>query len=160
MYVSATPGEYEKERSAQIAEQIIRPTGLLDPKVIVKPVEGQIDDLISEINERTKRNERTLHSDRMPIGEALQTIRNENAVILQAIDQAMPEITKACEAMVAAIRGGGRVFYIGCGTSGRLGVLDAVECPPTYGVPQELFTGITCGRKETSCSSCGGDGKR
>ncbi|MEG0778381.1 MAG: excinuclease ABC subunit UvrB, partial [Oscillospiraceae bacterium] len=60
IYVSATPSAYEKERSAQIAEQIIRPTGLLDPKIVVRPSEGQIDDLISEINLRTARNERTL----------------------------------------------------------------------------------------------------
>ena len=60
VYVSATPGEYERTRSGQIAEQVIRPTGLLDPKVEVRPVEGQIDDLIGEINERTARNERIL----------------------------------------------------------------------------------------------------
>ena len=60
VYVSATPGEYEKSRSGQIAEQVIRPTGLLDPKVYVRPVEGQIDDLIEEIQQRIKKNERTL----------------------------------------------------------------------------------------------------
>ncbi len=60
VYVSATPGEYERERSGQIVEQVIRPTGLLDPRVEVRPVEGQIDDLIGEINARTARNERVL----------------------------------------------------------------------------------------------------
>ena len=60
VYVSATPGEYECTRSGQIVEQVIRPTGLLDPKVEVRPVEGQIDDLIGEINTRTQRNERVL----------------------------------------------------------------------------------------------------
>ena len=60
VYVSATPGEYERERSGQIVEQVIRPTGLLDPKIEVRPVEGQIDDLIGEINERTARKERVL----------------------------------------------------------------------------------------------------
>ncbi len=60
IYVSATPGEYEYTRSGQIAEQVIRPTGLLDPRVEVRPVEGQIDDLIGEINERTARSERVL----------------------------------------------------------------------------------------------------
>ena len=60
IYVSATPSEYERSRSGQIVEQIIRPTGLLDPKVIVRPVEGQIDDLIGEINERTAKKERVL----------------------------------------------------------------------------------------------------
>ena len=60
IYVSATPGEYERSRSGQIVEQVIRPTGLLDPVVQVRPVEGQIDDLIGEINARTPRQERVL----------------------------------------------------------------------------------------------------
>ena len=60
IYVSATPSDYERERSAQIAEQIIRPTGLLDPEISVRPSEGQIDDLIGEINARVAKNERTL----------------------------------------------------------------------------------------------------
>ena len=60
VYVSATPGEYERSRAAQIAEQVIRPTGLLDPKVEVRPVEGQIDDLISEINLRVAKGQRAL----------------------------------------------------------------------------------------------------
>ena len=60
VYVSATPGEYERTRSGQIVEQVIRPTGLLDPKIEVRPVEGQIDDLIGEINDRTARSERVL----------------------------------------------------------------------------------------------------
>ena len=60
IYVSATPSEYERSRSGQIVEQIIRPTGLLDPQVSVRPVEGQIDDLIGEINERTAKKERVL----------------------------------------------------------------------------------------------------
>ena len=60
IYVSATPGEYERKRSFQIVEQIIRPTGLIDPEVVVKPVEGQIDDLIGEINKRTAKNQRVL----------------------------------------------------------------------------------------------------
>ena len=60
VYVSATPGEYERSRSGQIVEQIIRPTGLLDPEISVRPVEGQIDDLMDEIKARIGRNERTL----------------------------------------------------------------------------------------------------
>ena len=60
VYVSATPGDYERERSGQIVEQVIRPTGLLDPRVEIRPVEGQIDDLIGEINDRVARKERVL----------------------------------------------------------------------------------------------------
>ncbi|MFR8665913.1 MAG: excinuclease ABC subunit UvrB [Ruthenibacterium sp.] len=60
IFVSATPGEYERQHSGQIVEQVIRPTGLLDPHVVVKPVEGQIEDLLSEINARSARGERVL----------------------------------------------------------------------------------------------------
>lgn len=60
LYVSATPGDYELEKSPKVIEQIIRPTGLLDPKISVRPIKGQIDDLISEINKRIERNERVL----------------------------------------------------------------------------------------------------
>jgi len=60
VYVSATPGEYERSRSGQVAEQIIRPTGLLDPQISVRPIAGQIDDLIGEINQRTEKHQRTL----------------------------------------------------------------------------------------------------
>ena len=58
--MSATPGPIEQERSQQIVEQVIRPTGLLDPEIIVKPTEGQIEDLLSEINMRTAKNQRVL----------------------------------------------------------------------------------------------------
>ncbi|MBQ2823493.1 MAG: excinuclease ABC subunit UvrB [Oscillospiraceae bacterium] len=60
VFVSATPGEFEREKSEQIVEQVIRPTGLVDPEIIVKPVEGQIEDLVLEINERAAKNERVL----------------------------------------------------------------------------------------------------
>ncbi len=60
IFVSATPGEFERDKSSRIVEQVIRPTGLLDPEITVKPTEGQIEDLISEINIRTERNERVL----------------------------------------------------------------------------------------------------
>ena len=60
VYVSATPGEYERERAGQIVEQIIRPTGLLDPEIFVRPIEGQIDDLMGEINEKIRMGQRAL----------------------------------------------------------------------------------------------------
>ena len=60
IFTSATPGEYERQHSTQIAEQVIRPTGLLDPLIVVKPVEGQIEDLLGEITQRTEKNERVL----------------------------------------------------------------------------------------------------
>ena len=60
IYVSATPGDYEMERSMQVAEQLVRPTGLLDPEVIMRPLDGQIDDVIAEVRARALKNERTL----------------------------------------------------------------------------------------------------
>src|SRR5699024_12779559 len=60
VYVSATPGPFEREHTKEMVEQIIRPTGLLDPKIDVRPVEGQIDDLIGEIHQRTEKDERVL----------------------------------------------------------------------------------------------------
>ena len=60
VFVSATPGEYERRNSTRIAQQVIRPTGLLDPLISVRPVEGQVTDLLGEINARTAKNERVL----------------------------------------------------------------------------------------------------
>ncbi|MCP4589824.1 MAG: excinuclease ABC subunit B, partial [bacterium] len=60
IYTSATPGPYEMERSQQVVQQIIRPTGVVDPQIIVKPVQGQVDDLVGQINERVGRGERVL----------------------------------------------------------------------------------------------------
>ena len=60
IYVSATPGPYEKEHCTQLVEQIIRPTGLLDPKIEIRPVKGQVDDLMGEIKKRTEKGERVL----------------------------------------------------------------------------------------------------
>ena len=80
IYVSATPGEYERTRSGQIVEQVIRPTGLLDPRIEVRPVEGQIDDLIGEINERAERKERVLVTTlTKKMAEDLRLISRERA---------------------------------------------------------------------------------
>ena len=78
----------------------------------------------------------------------IATITNlENAVVKKAVDDALPQIADACDAVDFALKAGGRVFYIGSGTSGRLGVCDAAECPPTFGVPYDLFNGIIAGGK-------------
>ena len=75
----------------------------------------------------------------------LKIINDENAIVTKAVDDALPQIATACDAVADAIKAGGRVFYIGSGTSGRLGVCDAAECPPTFGVPYDLFNGIIAG---------------
>ncbi len=91
------------------------------------------------------RNSNTYGIDKMSTAEMLKIINEENGRVTQAVDEALVQIEKACDAVAAAIKNGGRVFYIGSGTSGRLGVCDAAECPPTFGVPYDLFNGIIAG---------------
>src|SRR6185437_12646875 len=72
-------------------------------------------------------------------------INSEDRKVADAVEREIPAIARAVEAIVAAMESGGRLFYIGAGTSGRLGVLDASECPPTFSVPPELVQGIIAG---------------
>ena len=92
-----------------------------------------------------KRNPDTYGIDKMSTDEMLRVINNENAKVTLAVEKALPEIAAVCDAVTDAIKAGGRVFYIGSGTSGRLAVCDAAECPPTFGVPYDLFNGIIAG---------------
>lgn len=91
------------------------------------------------------RNPRTYQIGEMPTRDILKIINDENNNVISAVDKALPEIEKVCEAAADVIKNGGRVFYIGSGTSGRLAVCDAAECPPTFGVPYDLFNGIIAG---------------
>ena len=92
-----------------------------------------------------KRNPRTYKIGEMPTYDIVKIINEENSNVIAAIDEALPEITKACDDTANTIQNGGRVFYIGSGTSGRLAVCDAAECPPTFGVPYNHFNGIIAG---------------
>ena len=94
------------------------------------------------------RNAKTYNLDKMNTGEILKVINDENINVFSAIEKALPQIEKACDAVSETIKNGGRVFYIGSGTSGRLAVCDAAECPPTFGVPYDLFNGIIAGGRE------------
>ena len=91
------------------------------------------------------RNPNTMHIDKCSTSEILRLIQAENQVAVNAMEAAIPAIARACDAIEASMRAGGRLIYIGAGTSGRLGVLDAVECPPTFGVPQGLVVGLIAG---------------
>ena len=91
------------------------------------------------------RNPNTYDIGNMTSVEIIKTINDENSNVISAIDKALPEIGEACDAVTDVIKNGGRVFYIGSGTSGRLAVCDAAECPPTFGVPHDLFNGIIAG---------------
>ena len=97
------------------------------------------------MNKTEMRNERTMHIDKMSTREMLEIINDENNNVIRAINEAIPQIEMACEMMSDVIKNGGRVFYIGAGTSGRLGIADAAECPPTFGVSDDLFNGIIAG---------------
>lgn len=82
------------------------------------------------------------------VAELVTSINAEDKKVAQAIEDALPQIIKLIEAVSDRMMAGGRLFYIGAGTSGRLGILDASECPPTYGVPRKLVTGIIAGGKK------------
>jgi len=91
------------------------------------------------------RNPATEHLDQLPTLEMLEVINDEDAKVAGAVRAELPQIARAIDEVVARFGKGGRLFYIGAGTSGRLGVLDASECPPTFSVPAELFQGLIAG---------------
>lgn len=97
------------------------------------------------------RNPATTHIDTMTTAEMLVCIQRENENAAYAVGQALPSIEKACDCIADRLAKGGRLFYMGAGTSGRLGVLDAAECPPTYGVSPELVVGILAGGPKCMC---------
>jgi len=93
-------------------------------------------------------NPRTAQISSLPTAEVLRLINEEDARVAEAVAQVLPEIARAVEEIVVRLDQGGRLFYIGTGTSGRLGVLDASECPPTFGVSPDLVQGIIAGGYE------------
>lgn len=100
-------------------------------------------DLSSMITET--RNPASIEIDQLPTLDMLRIINQEDQHVAVAVSQLLPEIAKAVDAIAAAFGKGGRLIYIGAGTSGRLGILDASECPPTYGVSAELVIGLIAG---------------
>lgn len=95
-----------------------------------------------------QRNPKTTHIDRMTTLEMVRVMNEENMNSVLAVDRALPQIAQAVDAVAAAIGNGGKLVYIGAGTSGRLGILDASECPPTFGVSPEVVQGIIAGGLE------------
>lgn len=92
-----------------------------------------------------QRNLNSMHVDSLSALEIVQLMNQEDKQVPLAIEKCLPQIAQAVECIVAAFQQGGRLVYIGAGTSGRLGVLDASECPPTFGVPPEMVKGIIAG---------------
>ncbi len=90
-------------------------------------------------------NPATAHIDQLSTLEMLRIINEEDATVAAAVAAELPHVAKAVDAVADRFERGGRLFYIGAGTSGRLGVLDASECPPTFSVPASLFQGIIAG---------------
>ena len=104
----------------------------------------EIKDLITE-----QRNPRTMDIDARSVAEVLHLINEEDKTVPRAVEKELPYIARAVEIVVEAFRRGGRLFYVGAGTSGRLGVLDASECPPTFGTDPEMIQGIISGGFQT-----------
>ena len=83
--------------------------------------------------------------EQMPVSEILKNINKEDHSVADAVAEALPQIEKLVEITAEKMKNGGRLFYIGAGTSGRLGVVDASECPPTFGVPFDMVVGLIAG---------------
>lgn len=100
----------------------------------------QLEQLVSE-----GRNPNTMQLDSMNIFDVLTTVNKEDATVPQAVSKAIPQIEKAVEFAIESFKQDGRLIYIGAGTSGRLGILDAVECRPTFSVPDDMVVGLIAG---------------
>ncbi|MBM3469955.1 MAG: N-acetylmuramic acid 6-phosphate etherase [Armatimonadetes bacterium] len=105
--------------------------------------------------ETEQRNPRTMELDRLSTEEILRAINLEDRAVPDAVAAEIPNISRAVEAMVRSLRSGGRVVYIGAGTSGRIGLLDALEWPPTFGVEPEVVPVIIAGGVQATIGSAG-----
>lgn len=105
--------------------------------------EGQTELPLTE-----QENPRTRGLSELPTAEVLRLMNEEDAGVAVAVGRVLPDVGRVVEEVVKRLSAGGRLFYVGTGTSGRLGVLDASECPPTFGVPAELVQGIIAGGYE------------
>ncbi|SCG82386.1 N-acetylmuramic acid-6-phosphate etherase [Proteiniborus sp. DW1] len=104
---------------------------------------NELDNLITE-----SINNRTNNIDEKSLSEVLKIINEEDKKVAYAVEKELPNIEKAVEKIIESFKKGGRLFYIGAGTSGRLGTLDAAECPPTFGTPYEQVVGIIAGGRD------------
>jgi N-acetylmuramic acid 6-phosphate etherase len=93
------------------------------------------------------------HLEKMPVAELIRAINHEDQKVAEVIEKVLPQIEILVSEVIDKMLAGGRLFYIGAGTSGRLGILDASECPPTYGVPVSLVTGVIAGGRKAITSA-------
>ena len=105
-------------------------------------------DSSTQIPVTEQENPRTRDIGSLPAADIVRLMNEEDAGVATAVERVLPEVARAVEKIVERLGAGGRLFYIGTGTSGRLGVLDAAECPPTFGVAPELVQGIIAGGYE------------
>ncbi len=113
-------------------------------RVARKPVAlSSIDDLARLTTEAS--NPASEHLDRLSASQIVELMNREDARVHQAVRQVLPQVAQAVELVADRLRRGGRLIYVGAGTSGRLGVLDAAECPPTFRTPPEMVLGIIAG---------------
>ena len=117
---------------------------------------SELEHLISE-----ERNPNTMEIDLLPTVEVLSVINREDSSVPHAVEKVIGEIARAVDRIVDAFGEGGRLIYLGAGTSGRLGVLDAAECPPTFSVPADMVVGLIAGGAEAlSKATEGARGRR
>lgn len=95
-----------------------------------------------------QRNPKTEHIDRVSTQEIVRMLHDEDSLVIKAVEKILPEVAAAIDTISSHLKDGGRLFYVGAGTSGRLGILDAAECPPTFGVSPQLVQGIIAGGPE------------
>ncbi len=98
-----------------------------------------------EFIKTTEQDSKYNHLEKMSVSELLTNINNEDKTVPLAVEKVIPQIENLITNIVTRMNNGGRLFYIGAGTSGRLGIVDASECPPTFGVPHELVVGLIAG---------------
>lgn len=98
-----------------------------------------------DFTKTTEQDSNYNHLEKMSVSELLININKEDKTVPFAVEKALPQIEVLIEQVITKLKSGGRLFYIGAGTSGRLGVIDASECPPTFGVPHELVVGLIAG---------------
>jgi len=136
----------------ELLEEVLEKHNLNCRKIIASPIEGLVDfhqtqrglkkGLASTITESASMYD---NLEKMSVNELLQNINREDSTVHRAVHEIIPEIEKLVEGIIPRIMNGGRLFYVGAGTSGRLGVVDASEIPPTFGVPYDIVIGVIAG---------------
>ncbi|MDO4728091.1 MAG: N-acetylmuramic acid 6-phosphate etherase [Bacteroidota bacterium] len=98
-----------------------------------------------DFTKTTEQESKYANLEQMSVGQLLSNINQEDCTVAQSVQKVIPQIKILVEKIIAKLKNGGRLFYIGAGTSGRLGIVDASECPPTFGVSEDLVVGIIAG---------------